>query len=74
MLFLTDSLTPGSSKRRKIDALSSDQTVANDINNLNTECSSILIDAANGAGFIKEVKVYPPRNNYKVSTKPTSMV
>ena len=36
----------------KIDALSSDQAVANDINNLNTECSSILIDAANGAGFI----------------------
>ena len=54
----------------KIDALSSDQAVANDINNLNTEYLSILIDAANGAGFIKEVKVYPPRNNHKVSTKP----
>lgn len=40
----------------KIDALSNDQVVVYDINNLNAECSSILIDAANDAGFIKKYK------------------
>ena len=47
----------------KIDVLDIDQVAACDINDLNAECSSILIGAAREVGFIKDVELQPPKKN-----------
>ena len=47
-----------------------DQVAACDINDLNAECSSILIGAARKVGFIKDVELQPPKKNCKLNTRP----
>ena len=37
--------------------LDTDQITESDVINLNAECSSILLDAAKEAGFIKDIKL-----------------
>ena len=54
----------------KIDVLDIDQVAACDINDLNAECSSILIGAAREVGFIKDVELQPPKKNCKLNTRP----
>ena len=54
----------------KIDALDIDQVAACGINDLNAECSSILINAAREVGFIKDVELQPPKKNCKLNTRP----
>ena len=54
----------------KVDVLSNEQVSALDINTLTAVCSSILIDAANEAGFIKESKRRPFKRNINLNTKP----
>ena len=54
----------------KIDVLYIDQVAACDINDLNAECSSILIGAAREVGFIKDVELQPPKKNCKLNTRP----
>ena len=52
----------------KVDALSNDQESARDINTLTAECSSIVMDAANEAEFIKESKLRPFKHNINLNT------
>ena len=54
----------------KINMLDVDQVAPSDINNLNAECSSILIDAAKEPGFIKDIKPSPLKKNCKLNTNP----
>ena len=56
---------------RKINMLVIDQVAPSDINDLNAEYSSILIDAAKEAGFtcIKDIKPSPLKKNCKLNTK-----
>ena len=49
--------------------LDTDQITESHINNLNAECSSGLLDAANEAGFIKDIKISPPKETYILKTK-----
>ena len=43
--------------------LDADQITESHINNLNAECSSVLLDAAKEAGFIKDIKISPQRKH-----------
>ena len=54
----------------KIDVLDIDQVAACEINDLNAECSSILIGAARDVGFIKDEELQPPKKNCKLNTRP----
>ena len=54
----------------RIDALDIDQITAADINNLNAECSSMLTEAANEAGFLKDIKIKPTKMIRSLKSKP----
>ena len=53
----------------KIKCLDTDRITESDINNLNAEKSSILLNAAKEAGFIKDIKIIPPKKTCILKTK-----
>ena len=54
----------------RIDALDIYKITAVDINNLNAKCSSILTEAANEAGFLKDIKLQPTKIIRSLKSKP----